>query len=235
MKTGRRPRKITSKYVDYAGQDAEPTSANIKFEGADETFHWTQDSTTNTLYTEKWGDDQSNKPSSSSSLVNAGYTTKRTALSTAEAGFGSQPFSLINKKGLLGGRLASSDAITRADGKLTTTAAGPLALPDYAFGSRMIAFKNAETNGGEWFMCPDKKLIIPLHFFFTDHPSSYFPHAAMAGCHEVKVHIRFRSVASLLQCYRGGGNFASSAWGFGAASEMDPQSVFPQNIQTFKI
>ena len=43
-----------------------------------------------------------------------------------------------------------------------------------------------------------RKLIIPLNFFFTKHPSQYFPLCAIAGCNDVRVTIKFRSLNELM-------------------------------------
>ena len=43
-----------------------------------------------------------------------------------------------------------------------------------------------------------KQLIIPLSFFFTKHPSQYFPLCAIAGCNDVRVSIKFRALNELL-------------------------------------
>ena len=43
-----------------------------------------------------------------------------------------------------------------------------------------------------------KKLCIPLGLFFTKHPSAYFPLAAIAGCNEVKIVVKFRQLNELL-------------------------------------
>lgn len=43
-----------------------------------------------------------------------------------------------------------------------------------------------------------KTLIVPLNFFFTKHPSQYFPLCAIAGCNDVRVTIKFRSLNELM-------------------------------------
>jgi hypothetical protein len=43
-----------------------------------------------------------------------------------------------------------------------------------------------------------KKLIIPLCLFFTKHPSQYFPLAAIAGCNDVRISVKFRNLKELL-------------------------------------
>ena len=45
---------------------------------------------------------------------------------------------------------------------------------------------------------PGQKLIIPLGLFFTKHPSQYFPLAAIAGCNEVRISVKFRSLAEII-------------------------------------
>lgn len=47
--------------------------------------------------------------------------------------------------------------------------------------------------------CGEKKLIIPLNLFFTSHVSKYFPLAAVAGCNDVRISIKFRSLKELIQ------------------------------------
>ena len=44
-----------------------------------------------------------------------------------------------------------------------------------------------------------QKLIIPLGLFFTKHPSQYFPLAAIAGCNDVRIAIKFRPLNELVQ------------------------------------
>ena len=43
-----------------------------------------------------------------------------------------------------------------------------------------------------------KKLIVPLGLFFTKHPSQYFPLAAIAGCNDVRIAVKFRTLNELL-------------------------------------
>lgn len=47
-----------------------------------------------------------------------------------------------------------------------------------------------------------RQLVIPLNFFFTKHPSQYFPLCAIAGCNDVRVSIKFRALNELLICGR---------------------------------
>jgi hypothetical protein len=43
-----------------------------------------------------------------------------------------------------------------------------------------------------------KKLIVPLGLFFMKHPSAYFPLAAIAGCNDVRIQIKFKPLTELL-------------------------------------
>ena len=43
-----------------------------------------------------------------------------------------------------------------------------------------------------------KKLIVPLGLFFTKHPSQYFPLAAIAGCNDIRISVKFRTLNELL-------------------------------------
>lgn len=43
-----------------------------------------------------------------------------------------------------------------------------------------------------------KKLIIPLGLFFTKHPSQYFPLAAIAGCNDVRISVKLRTLNELM-------------------------------------
>jgi hypothetical protein len=59
---------------------------------------------------------------------------------------------------------------------------------------------------GNWRQTPNeeavakegKHLCIPLGLFFTSHPSKYFPIAAIAGCNDIRVTIKFRQVKEVL-------------------------------------
>ena len=42
------------------------------------------------------------------------------------------------------------------------------------------------------------KLTIPLGLFFTKHPSQYFPLAAIAGCNDVRISVKLRTLNELL-------------------------------------
>lgn len=45
--------------------------------------------------------------------------------------------------------------------------------------------------------------IVPLGLFFTKHPSQYFPLAAIAGCNDVRISIRFRQKTDLIRATSG--------------------------------
>lgn len=45
-----------------------------------------------------------------------------------------------------------------------------------------------------------KSFIIPTGLFFTKHPSQFFPLAAVAGCNDVRITVKFRTINELLQC-----------------------------------
>lgn len=47
-----------------------------------------------------------------------------------------------------------------------------------------------------------RELVIPLGLFFTKHVSQYFPLAAVAGCNDVRIAIKFRSLPELIQLSR---------------------------------
>ena len=55
---------------------------------------------------------------------------------------------------------------------------------------RVISKGETEQDGAQ--------LIVPLGLFFTKHPGSYFPLAAIAGCNDVRIAIKFRPLADLL-------------------------------------
>jgi len=59
-------------------------------------------------------------------------------------------------------------------------------------------------NAGSAVYTGKKRLIIPLGLFFTKHPSQYFPLAAVAGCNDVRISIKFRSHQNLIQMFQHG-------------------------------
>ena len=56
---------------------------------------------------------------------------------------------------------------------------------------RLIALASTKKAG--------QKLIVPLGLFFTKHPSQYFPLAAIAGCNDVRISIKFRPLKEIMQ------------------------------------
>jgi len=54
----------------------------------------------------------------------------------------------------------------------------------------------------------NRRLNVPLSFFFAKHVSQYFPLAAVAGCNDVRVSIKFRPLKELLQVNRIGSSSA---------------------------
>ena len=75
---------------------------------------------------------------------------------------------------------------------------------------RLIAYDDVAKDG--------KKLIIPLGLFFTMHPSKYFPLAAIAGCNDVRISVKFRNLNELVMCH---GKYAS----VGSAIDADVVSA----------
>lgn len=60
---------------------------------------------------------------------------------------------------------------------------------------RVIAYGTGTTGG---VVKEGKEMIIPLGLFFTTHPSKYFPLAAIAGCNDVRISVKFRTLDELL-------------------------------------
>lgn len=58
---------------------------------------------------------------------------------------------------------------------------------------RLIAYDDVKKHG--------KKLIIPLGLFFTTHPSKYFPLASIAGCNDVRISVKFRTLNELVMSH----------------------------------
>lgn len=77
----------------------------------------------------------------------------------------------------------------------STIGAGAWHPHDLGSDSRIITSQeNGSGSGG----IKAKSLIVPLNFFFTKHPSQYFPLCAIAGCNDVRVTIKFRSLNELM-------------------------------------
>ena len=65
-------------------------------------------------------------------------------------------------------------------------------------GTRFIGYRRKnDTDTTEVNLNPDRQLIIPLNFFFTRHVSQYFPLAAVAGCNDIRISIKFRNAVDL--------------------------------------
>ena len=54
-------------------------------------------------------------------------------------------------------------------------------------------------DGTSYYRAGDRHLIIPLGLFFTKHVSQYFPLAAVAGCNDIRISIKFRPLNELMQ------------------------------------
>jgi len=53
--------------------------------------------------------------------------------------------------------------------------------------------------GGRVIYAQGRQLCIPLGLFFTHHVGSYFPLAAIAGCNDIRIAIKFRPLKELVQ------------------------------------
>jgi len=86
--------------------------------------------------------------------------------------------------------------------------------------SRLITsgLKAYETSTGSGI---NKSLIIPLNFFFTKHPSQYFPLCAIAGCNDVRISIKFRPLNELMIVGRH--NYATATTSTSAGAEAGAQ------------
>lgn len=73
-------------------------------------------------------------------------------------------------------------------------------VTDGGAGSGEFFFKKHGASTGEnKVVCGARTLIIPLGLFFTKHVSQYFPLAAVAGCNDVRITIKFRPIKELIQ------------------------------------
>jgi hypothetical protein len=66
--------------------------------------------------------------------------------------------------------------------------------------TRLIAYEDATGYLGS----KARQLVVPLNFFFTKHVSQYFPLAAIAGCNDVRIAIKFRNLNELVQLRKSG-------------------------------
>lgn len=69
--------------------------------------------------------------------------------------------------------------------------------------SHRVASDTAGRPYGKIVYCGRKRLLIPLNLFFCRHPSQYFPIAAVAGCNDVKIRIKFKPLERIIQLYNG--------------------------------
>lgn len=69
--------------------------------------------------------------------------------------------------------------------------------------TRIVSYQDSDDHTGV-VKCGKRQLIIPLAFFFTKHVSQYFPLAAVAGCNDIRITIKFRPLNELLQFYEVG-------------------------------
>ena len=60
-------------------------------------------------------------------------------------------------------------------------------------------YYNDDASSNEIVESTKRKLTIPLGLFFTKHVSQYFPLAAVAGCNDVRISIKFRALNELMK------------------------------------
>ena len=77
-----------------------------------------------------------------------------------------------------------------------TTAAVPAVLAGTGWEIQEDAMDRLISKDGK--AQPGVKLTVPLSFFFTKHPSQYFPLCSIAGCNDVRITIKFRSLNELV-------------------------------------
>lgn len=92
---------------------------------------------------------------------------------------------------ITGDQLDIINELMRDDESRYTDIVGNIA--DVHSGSTDLSIINANT-----FVSPAADFIVPLGLFFTKHPSQYFPLAAIAGCNDVRITIRFRQKNDLI-------------------------------------
>tara|TARA_Y100000817_G_scaffold252280_1_gene204856 strand:- start:8887 stop:10227 length:1341 start_codon:yes stop_codon:yes gene_type:complete len=103
---------------------------------------------------------------------------------------------------ITGDQLDIINELMRDDESRYTSIVGNIA-EDHS-GSTDLSIINAST-----LVSPGADFIVPLGLFFTKHPSQYFPLAAIAGCNDVRITIRFRQKNDLI--YSSDTNVASTA------------------------
>ena len=71
----------------------------------------------------------------------------------------------------------------------------------YCHAATARAKHGARSQEGHALYAGAKPLIIPLGMYFTQHPSKFFPIAAIAGCNEIKITVMFKPLANLIQVF----------------------------------
>lgn len=115
---------------------------------------------------------------------------------------------------------AGKTAVDLLNATSQTTPANLDLSNEYSEYSRLIRFQASTVNAtnsstsvaGKAIFCGKKRLIVPLGLFFTKHPSQYFPLAAVAGCNDVRISIKFRAKESLIQLYEDSGLVSGRAY-----------------------
>jgi len=92
---------------------------------------------------------------------------------------------------ITGDQLDIINELMRDDESRYTDIVGNIA--DAHSGSTDLSIIDAAT-----YVSPGADFIVPLGLFFTKHPSQYFPLAAIAGCNDVRITIRFRQKNELI-------------------------------------
>jgi hypothetical protein len=84
--------------------------------------------------------------------------------------------------------LKTGSSAVRLQKKVSEHACAPITEAD---NGRLIGIDTVAKGG--------QQLIVPLGLFFTKHPSQYFPLAAIAGCNDVRISIKFRPLKEIVQ------------------------------------
>lgn len=144
---------------------------------------------------------------SASQILKTGMLPASLGWSSGKPTLGAE-YTGANVARMLGHQYGSTSAVDTAIGQIAKASGATAEVPvnlkgEYSENSRIIAYRSGVTNaksaeGGCWIYTGKKRLIIPLGLFFTKHPSNYFPLAAIAGCNDVRITIRFRPLNQLL-------------------------------------
>ena len=123
-----------------------------------------------------------------------------------------------------GKRAFLSGATAGASSPDETPGAGRVIQKDY---TRLIAMSE---RAGDMQTAGKRELIIPLGLFFTKHVSQFFPLAAIAGCNDVRITIKFRPFNDLVQFSHEGENvdnaFVTSASSLFGGDPIDTAKLF---------